>query len=314
MKKTFGLVFLLLQSVLYVFAQKDYEKEAISSSRYWLDINYAGDEQIGHKMDIHLPNNGSAPYPVVISVYGSAFFSNSWKAHTFHTGIGQKLLENGYAVVSMNYRASTDAVFPAQLHDIKAAVRFIRANASTFNLDTTFIGATGWSSGGHIAAFAGVTSGIKTKKIGDITVDTEGKIGQNLTMNSGVDAVVNWFGPTDFLVMDKCGSKIKHDDAKSPESVLVGGAIQENKALAAVANPLLYVAADNPPMLIIHGDMDELVPFCQSESFFNTQIKIGATSQLIKVKNGGHGPGVLIENYFNHMANFFNETRESKQK
>jgi dipeptidyl aminopeptidase/acylaminoacyl peptidase len=151
----------------------------------------------------------------------------------------------------------------------------------------------------------GVTSNTKNATVNGLDIDLEGKVGKYLTENSHVDAVVDWFGPTDFLSMDACGSTMKHDDPKSPESTLVGGAIQDNKNKTALANPLSYVSKNDPPFLIIHGNKDPLVPHCQSEKLHEKMQKEGAKSELIIVEGGGHGPGVMIDKYYARMIDFF---------
>lgn len=303
MKKS---IFLALIS-FSVFAQPkpDYSKSAIEASKSWIDIDYAGDGIIGHKLDIFLPKEGKAPFPVVVTIYGSAWFSNSSKGTCFNDGLGQTLLKNGFAVVSINHRSSRDAIWPAQIHDVKTAIRFIRANASVFSLDTSFLGATGFSSGGHLSTMAGVTSSIKSTTINNLPIDLEGSVGKNLSESSHVDAVVDWFGPTDFLLMDACGSSFSHNEAKSPESTLIGGAIQENKEKVALANPISYVSKNTPPFLIFHGTKDPLVPHCESEKLYEKLQKEGVKSELIIVEGGGHGPGVMIDKYYAQMIDFF---------
>jgi len=283
----------------------DVQKTTIESSKHWLDVDYVGDGIIGHRLDIHLPKKGKAPFPIVIVVYGSAFFSNSSKAAVFNDGWGQKLLENGFAVVSINHRSSRDALFPAQIHDVKAAIRFVRANSERFSLDNSFIGITGWSSGGHLSALAGTTNTTKSDKINGLDIDIEGNLGKYTQTSSQVNAVVDWFGPTDFLIMDQCGSTMNHDDAKSPESSLIGGPIQENKERTALANPISYVNKSNPPFLIFHGDKDPLVPHCQSEMLFEKLQSEKVKSELVKVVGGQHGPGVMIDKYYEKATAFF---------
>lgn len=312
-------VVLALVLILNFFIAKSqtswYASTAIHSSKHWIDVDYVGDGITGHKLDIHLPTAGKAPYPVVICIYGSAFFSNNSKAASFYDGFGQRLLKEGFAVVSINHRASTDSIFPAQINDVKAATRFIRANAKVFSLDSNFISITGWSSGGHLSAMAGTTNGITKQTINGIEVDIEGALGSFTSASSKVDAVVDWFGPTDFLVMDSCGSKMNHNDAKSPESVLIGAPIQENKAKAQVANPVSYVNKMTPPFLIFHGDKDPLVPHCQSELLYARLQQFGIKSELVLIKGGEHGPGVMIEKYYNKMIAFLKqEQRGIKMK
>jgi acetyl esterase/lipase len=309
---SFILVFLTSTSLSQP-KEVDISKSSIVSSKHWLDVDYVGDGFIGHRLDIHLPANGKAPFPVVIAIYGSAFFSNSSKAAVYGDGWGQKLLENGFAVVSINHRSSRDAIFPAQIHDVKAAIRFVRANSQKFSLDNSFIGITGWSSGGHLSALAGTTNTTKTDKINGLDIDIEGNLGDFTQTSSAVNAVVDWFGPTDFLIMDQCGSSMNHDDAKSPESSLIGGAIQENKEKTALANPISYVNKFNPPFLIFHGDKDPLVPHCQSEKLFEKLRTANVKSELLLVAGGQHGPGVMIDTYYDKAISFFKNELKSKR-
>lgn len=278
---------------------------------HWKDIDYVGDSIVGHKLDIHLPFNAPGPFPVVMVIYGSAWFSNSAKANVFREGLGQKLLQAGYAVVSINHRSSRDAKFPAQIQDVKAAIRFIRANAGVYNLDTSFIGITGWSSGGHLSALAGTTNEIKKYRIDKEQVDIEGQLGKFNQTSSRIHAVVDWYGPTDFLIIDSCGSVFQHNGPYSPESFLLGGPIQENKWKARAANPITYISKNNPPFLILHGDKDRDVPPCQSEKLYEQLRRFQVSGEIIRVPGAGHGPGVLIDTYFDKMISFLN--RQSKK-
>jgi acetyl esterase/lipase len=174
-------------------------------------------------------------------------------------------------------------------------------------MDNSFIGVTGWSSGGHLTALTGTTNTTQTHSIHGLEVDIEGSLGKYTQTNSKVNAIVDWFGPTDFLIMDACGSSFAHNDTKSPESSLVGGAIQENPDKCALANPISYVNAQNPPFLIFHGDKDPLVPHCQSEKLYEALQKSEVKSELIIIPGGGHGPGVMIEKYYEKMIAFFKE-------
>lgn len=288
----------LILSVLYAncFAQQ--------YSKSWKDLNYAGDAAIYHRLDIYLPEVEKPTYPAVVEIYGSAWLSDNLKGTDLPT-LGKALLDAGFAVVMPNHRSSTDAKFPAQIQDIKAVVRFIRANAEKYQIDTSFIGITGYSSGGHLAALAGTSRFVKNYTVDSITENIEGNVGPDTTYSSSVDGVVDLFGPTNFLVMDSCGSGMVHNDPNSPESSLIGGPIQDNKDKCALANPITYVDANDPPFLIIHGDADPLVPHCESEMLYNALQKAGVSSQFVLVPNGQHGPGVLIDTYFKMMTDFF---------
>lgn len=281
-------------------------------SKSWKDLNYASDSMAYHNLDIYLPEVDKPSYPAIIVIYGSAWFANNLKGSDLKT-LGKALLDSGFAVVMPNHRSSMDAKFPAQIHDIKAAIRFIRANADQYHIDTSFVGITGSSSGGNMAAMAGTSRNVNQFTLGNITLDIEGDIGSYTNYSSSVDAVVDWFGPTNMLVMDSCATtNFIHNDAKSPASLYIGGPIQENKEKCLLASPTTYIDSGDPPFLIIHGDKDPVVPFCQSEILFNELQKAKVPSQFIPVPDGQHGPGVHVEKYINMMVDFF--IRESKKE
>jgi len=179
-------------------------------SKSWNDVNYASDTMQYHNMDIYLPAVSKKSYPAVILIYGSAWLSNNLKKDAFKI-LGEPLLDSGFAVVTVNHRSSKDAIFPAQINDIKAAVRFIRANALQYQLDTSFIGITGYSSGGHLSSLTGTSGHVKKFSVNSDSAQIEGHIGKYTSYSSSVDAVVDWFGPTNFPLMDSCGSSMNHN-------------------------------------------------------------------------------------------------------
>jgi len=264
-------------------------------SKGWEDVNYAGDTLVSHRMDVYLPEISQASYPAIVIVYGSAFFGDDMKEVAFKT-LGKPLLKSGFAVVAVNHRSSRDTIFPAQIQDIKAAVRFIRARGHEYQIDPSFIGITGYSSGGHLSAMTGTSGSVKA---------LEGHVGGNTAYSSSVNAVVDWFGPIDFQSMDSCGSTMVHDAPDSPESILIGAPIQENDELCALANPMSYIDSEDPPFLIFHGDKDPLVPHCQSEALFHALQKAGVPAQFVLVPGAKHGPGLFEEKYFRRMCDFF---------
>lgn len=299
-------LFIFFLIYITVFSQ-DYSKN-------WNDLNYAGDTLVYHRLDIYLPKIKKPVYPVVISIYGSAWLSNNSKKADLNT-LGKTLLDAGFAVVTPNHRSSMDAKFPAQVHDIKAVIRYIRANAVKYQIDTSFIGITGSSSGGSLAAMAGTSRFVKQFTLGSSTIDIEGKVGQYIGYSSSVDAVVDWFGPTNMLVMDSCGTtNFIHNDANSPASLYIGGPIQENKDKCLLASPTTYIDSNDPPFLIYHGDKDPVVPFCQSELLFSALQNAKVPSQFIPVPGGGHGPGVHVEKYLKMMAEFFQKEYMKKKE
>jgi len=245
------------------------------------DIVYA---QAGSRkllLDLYVPSKRSASLPVIVWIHGGG-----WRGGSKGSG-GRALpmLQRGYAVVDVGYRLSGEAIFPAQVEDCKAAVRWVRANADKYGLDPKRIGAWGSSAGGHLVAFLGTSGDVKE-------FDTEA----NRQTSSRVQAVCDWFGPTDFLQMDEHmieGSRLVHNAPKSPESLLVGGPITEEpyRSIVKKANPITYVTKDDPPFLIMHGDKDMLVPLHQSELLYDALKKAGVEARLLTVKGAGHGLG-----------------------
>jgi acetyl esterase/lipase len=185
---------------------------------------------------------------------------------------------DGFAVASINHRFSHQAIFPAQIQDIKAAVRWLRTNAARYELDPNRFVAWGGSSGGHLAALLGVSAGV-----GDFGDDDDGL--------SRVQAVVNFFGPTDFLQMDehRRPDGAVHNVPTSPESQLIGELITDNPAAVRRANPVTYASKDDSPFLIIHGDSDLLVPHHQSQLLARALEKAGVPTVFRTVRGAGHG-------------------------
>ncbi len=229
------------------------------------------------KMHILKPKKAiEEPMPVVVFIFGGA-----WRTGSRDAGIKplSALAQKGYFCVSIEYRFSQEALFPAQLEDVKCAIRFLRSKAAEYHINPDKIGVWGQSSGAYLAVMLGTTGDMK---------DFEGKGGAT-EFSSRVNAVVDWFGPTDFTKMDVAGSKMKHDPADSPESRLIGGAIQENKDKCAKASPLTYVTSDDPPFLIMHGDRDPVVPYNQSELLVAALKKAKVKCVFEPVPGGGHG-------------------------
>lgn len=267
----------------------------------WLDVDYVGDGIEGHKMDIHVPDDGKESHKVIVLIYGSAWFSNNAKASAFQS-YGKQLLDGGFAVVSINHRASVEAKYPAQINDVKAAIRYVRGNAAKYGFDTSFVGITGFSSGGHLSSLAGTTNGVKTKKFGKVKVDIEGSLGAYTKESSRVDAVVDFFGPIDVSRMERCET---YKDDKSPEAVLLGCSPSKNPDLSKSLSPMSYIDKNDPKFLVIHGDADPVVPYCQSEFFAKALKDKGVLEDFITVPGGNHGPVTFNDYTFQRMVNFF---------
>lgn len=276
------------------------------------DVNYAGDDLEAHRMDIYLPEGKQEPSKVIVTIYGSAWFSNNMKAFGYMS-LGKPLVDAGFAVVSINHRSSGDAKFPAQIHDVKAAIRFLRAHAADYKLDTSFIGITGFSSGGHLSSFAGVSNGMRQRTVGTTTVDLEGSLGDCLDQSSSVDAVVDWFGPVDMARMENCET-VK--DAQSPEAALMGCAPADNPDLVALISPITYVGVNAeacPRFIVLHGEADNVVPHCQGVYFSEELKKAGRLETFISVPEGQHGPVTFNEETFRQMTDFFLKEAAAKE-
>ena len=235
-----------------------------------LDIPYAGTENPRQRLDLYVPKTtkGDKPLPVVVFIHGGG-----WQAGDKRGGFGtvRPLVMTGeYAGVSVGYRLTGEAIWPAQIHDCKAAIRWLRANARKYNLDADRIGVTGNSAGGHLVAMLGTS--------GDVP-ELEGALGEHVKESSRVACVVDQYGPTDLLTMG--GS---HNNPNSPESRLVGGgAIQENQDAARKASPITYVSKNDPPFMLIHGTSDPVVPFNQSELLAAALKNVGIEALLLSL-------------------------------
>ena len=244
------------------------------------NVNYANDKNPRHTLDIYRPEkNSESPRPVVVFIHGGG-----WRNGDKRSGQNQltRFVKTGkYVGVSIGYRLSGEAKWPAQLHDCKAAIRWIKANAKRLNIAPEKIAVWGSSAGGHLVLMLGLT--------GDGDDALEGKVGRHTDQSTKVCCVVNWYGPTDLLRMNDFPSSIDHDAEKSPESLLIGGPIQENQTKTRQASPVTYVSKDDPPVLTMHGDQDKLVPIDQAKRLDEALDQIGVESSWITIKNAGHG-------------------------
>ncbi len=246
------------------------------------DLVYASVSET-QKLDLYIPE-GVGPFPVVIMVHGGGFMFGDKADGAGLTGVDQ-LLAAGYAVASINYRLSGEAQYPAQIHDAKAAVRFLRANAATYNLNADKFGAWGASAGGNLVSLLGTTCGVE---------ELEGDLGNN-DQSSCVQAVVDWFGPIDFLKMQEqlteAGCSASTDDASSPESTLIGAAIQTVPEKVALTNPMNYITPDDAPFFIQNGTADCNIPPVQNKNLADALTAvIGADNVTYSSLDGaGHG-------------------------
>jgi acetyl esterase/lipase len=256
--------------------------------RKFLDIQYAGlsDTQ---KMDIYLPDNGDGPFPVILHLHGGGFAIGDKR--DIHILPFFKGLDRGYAIVSINYRLSGEAIFPAGIQDVKAAIRWLRANCSQYHLDGNKIAAWGGSSGGNFAAMICLTDHV-------IEFD-DPKLG-NPEYSCNVQAAVDWFGPTDFSKMDEQlkenGFGISdHGQQHSPESRYLGAKLSDVPLKVELANPMTYIHEHMPPILIQHGRLDTMVPVQQS-LIFAEKLEKYISPDLFEfdiIEGAGHGDPIF---------------------
>ncbi len=268
------------------------------------DIDYVGDGHVGHRLNIYYPNDDKATHNVIIHIYGSAWGSNNSKGKADLETVGKAALEAGYIFVAPNHRSLHDALWPAQINDIKAVVRYLRGNKEELKIDDSFIGISGYSSGGHLASMMGVTNGVTKVKIGSEIVDIEGDLGNFTNESSRVDAVCDWSGPVDSR--DKtCGSPINI----SPENEILGGCTPEEcpDKHASLATTT-YLDAKDVPHMICHGSNDNIVPVCEAEKYRDNLEKAGV---YVEWYNSEYGHGVF-EDYTDEMISFFNKVRSGE--
>jgi acetyl esterase/lipase len=237
------------------------------------NICYANVDGQDLLLDLYRPAEANEPLPLIVWIHGGAWQAGDKKFFPI-----RGLAREGFAVASINYRFMDQAIFPAQIHDCKGAIRFLRANAARFGIDPNSIGAAGDSAGGHLAALLGTSGGVK---------DLEGQVGGNRRYSSAVQAVCDWYGQTDFLIF---ADPNQFNPQRHPVvEKLLGGPVAERKQLAQAASPIAHVDPKDPPFLIMHGDKDEVVPIQQSIRFYEKLKKAGVPAQLIVVEGAGHG-------------------------
>jgi acetyl esterase/lipase len=246
------------------------------------NLAYGPDDQ--HRVDVYLPA-ATGPFPTVIWIHGGGWLSGNRK----DIEEASFVLCAGFALASIDYRFSTEAAFPARTHDVKAAIRYLRANAETLELDPDHFVLFGSSAGGQIASMAGASDGVAALE--DLSFGNE-------TTPSRVSAVVDWYGPTEFASMDAallaqgCPEALaNHSEPNSPESQLLGCTVGEPACAdeVASASPVSYVGADDPPFLIMHGTTDCAVPAQQSLYLAAALGESSVCASYQSVVGAGHG-------------------------
>lgn len=237
------------------------------------NVDYVGMGNPHQAMDILVPaDHATQKRPLVVFIHGGA-----WNSGEKENGMGviRAIASTGdYVAATLNYRLSPEAIWPAQIFDCKAAIRYLRGKADDYGIDPENIGIIGVSAGGHLVSMLGTTNGIPS---------LEGDLGAYSEFSSNVQCVVNFFGPTDFLTMS--GDRMN----PNPINQLLGGLGPDLTEKAKQASPVTWVTKDSAPFFTAHGTNDPLVPYSQAEELNGVLGKAGVESHLIKMVGGGHG-------------------------
>tara|TARA_R110002096_G_scaffold147671_33_gene307967 strand:- start:3920 stop:4789 length:870 start_codon:yes stop_codon:yes gene_type:complete len=224
-------------------------------------------------LDLHMPKGIEAP-PLLLFIHGGGWQSGDRKRCRLNW-----VANHGYAVASVEYRLSSEALFPAQIHDCKGALRWLRANAGDYGYDASRVVVAGTSAGGHLAALMGTSGGV---------TDLEGTTAGHADQSSRVQGVIDYYGPSDFVKRSE-NQPAKTDEPEGGVYKLLGGPVKENLEAARIASPATYISDDDPPLLIFHGDKDRTVFLDQSEWFAKLYGEAGLDVHLEVVNGSGHG-------------------------
>ena len=241
------------------------------------DIKFTKKNEHDLKLDLYLPEK-TEKSALVVWIHGGGWQKGSKKDCKLNW-----LTEHGYSVASISYRLSQVAKFPAQLHDCKGAIRWLRANSSKYGFETNDIIVAGSSAGGHLAALVGTTSGNER---------LEGEVGGNLTQPSSVSAIIDYYGPTDFILRSKTQPS-RANEVGSVVYNLLGGGADKKAELAKLASAAHHVTKDDPPLLIFHGDKDNTVLIDQSEAIIKAYKSKGLSVRMNVLPGKKHGGAVF---------------------
>lgn len=237
------------------------------------DIKFASPGGVDLLMNIHMPKDVEQP-PLVMYIHGGGWTGGDRNGCNL-----QWLPKYGYAVASIEYRMSHEAIFPAQIHDCKGALRWLRANAEKYGYDAEIVIVAGSSAGGHLSALMGSSGGVEA---------LEGDTAGHLDQSSTVQGVIDYFGASDFVLRSK-DQPSKTEDPQGSVTLLLGGPVSKNLDLARLASPATHVDDGDPPLLMIHGEKDNVVHLSQSENLLRVYNEHGLDAHLHIEYGSGHG-------------------------
>lgn len=257
------------------------------------DVPYAHVEARTLHLDLYIPEHPPSPF-LIVWVHGGAWRSGSKE------DVPMAFSEAGFATASIEYRLSGEARFPAQIHDIKAAIRFLRANASEYGYRGEHIAIAGSSAGGHLVALVGTTNG---------HAELEGTLGDYRDTSSDVQAVIDYYGPTNFMTILHQSTPHGLEVRVPALELLLGDRPEAVPTLASLASPTAHVDAGDPPLLIFHGDQDPQVPINQSHELHGAYKQYGLDVTFEVIHGAGHGGGVFFdEKHHNQALDFLKRT------
>ncbi|MGI9471683.1 MAG: alpha/beta hydrolase fold domain-containing protein [Rubripirellula sp.] len=269
-------VLFLLASFAQTFCFNGEPADAVEVEPRHENLVYATVDGKPLKLDLYLPNDDTVKAPLVVWIHGGG-----WRGGSKSRVPLKSIVENGFALASINYRFTDTALFPAQIHDCKGAIRWLRSQADTYGYDADWIAVAGSSAGGHLALLVGTSGDVK---------ELEGDTGGNLQHSSRVDAIIDYFGPSDFVLRGKTQPERAYTQ-KSGSFALLGG-VQDGSIdpeMELQASPTTYIDATDPPLLIFHGSQDKTVLLDQSERMHAAYGSMGLKSTLVILDGAGHG-------------------------
>lgn len=256
----------------------DVERLRSEPITFELDVPYAGTDNPRQRLDVYAPKDRKAErLPAIVYIHGGG-----WMAGNKADGAGRLLpfVRGGEFVgISVDYRLSGEATWPAQIHDCKAALRWVYANAGKYGIDPDRIGVWGRSAGAHLALLLAFSPDVP---------ELEGDLGPHVGSRGKLACAVNFFGVTDILAEIGQPSGIDRTKPDAPEARLIGGLLRDNEDKARAASPMTYLTPDDPPVLTIHGDRDRTVPYDQAIRLDAALGQAGVASYFVTVKGGGH--------------------------
>lgn len=299
-----GLLLLLLSTLVngsagQILADEKPAPKLPPGVRMERDLAYVEGGDESQKLDLYLPQNPtSLPLPLIVHIHGGGWRGGSKFPCPF---LG--MVNRGYAVASIEYRFSQKAVFPAQIQDCQAAIRWLRGHAEKYGLDAMKVGVIGGSAGGHLSALVGTSGGAKAFPM----------IGEFQDQSDDVQCVCDIFGPANFATVMQQAADDKNvrnifqfNSASDPYALLIGGNLETDREQVAAVSPVHYITADDPPTLILHGTHDALVPYAQSVELAAALKARGVPVWLQTLPGSGHGGAAFSKSaIITLMSNFF---------